>query len=324
MSETPPAFLIAIDTEGDNVWGRPREIETRNAAFLPRFQTLCERYGFKPTYLTNLEMVESPVFRDFASDVLRRDKGEIGMHLHPWDSPPLVPLGAKDWYDQPYPLEYPDDLLDQKVIRMTEQLEETFQIKMTSHRAGRWGFNAAYCRSLSKLGYKVDCSVTPRVSWRQHPGHPGGPGGADFSDFPDRPYYLDTSDIKKSGGSQVLELPMTIVEGVRPWFKETARRMLGKYSPRIIWLRPDGKNLRDLLFIVDKAKREKRSYIQFTLHSSEFMPGGSPTFQTEKSIETLYRHMEILFEAASKNFVGRTLTQFAAQFANPVRQADGL
>jgi len=48
MSETP--FIITIDTEGDNLWANPREITTHNAAYLPRFQSLCERFRFKPVY----------------------------------------------------------------------------------------------------------------------------------------------------------------------------------------------------------------------------------------------------------------------------------
>ncbi len=45
MSETP--FIITIDTEGDNPWANPREITTRNAEYLPRFQSLCERFLFE-------------------------------------------------------------------------------------------------------------------------------------------------------------------------------------------------------------------------------------------------------------------------------------
>jgi hypothetical protein len=38
------SFLITIDTEGDNLWAGPREITTDNVAWLPRFQTLCDRF----------------------------------------------------------------------------------------------------------------------------------------------------------------------------------------------------------------------------------------------------------------------------------------
>ena len=65
---TRPAFLITIDTEGDNLWSRPRTMTTRNAEYLPRFQELCETYGLKPTYLTNWEMTNSPAFQVLEGD----------------------------------------------------------------------------------------------------------------------------------------------------------------------------------------------------------------------------------------------------------------
>ena len=63
------AFLITIDTEGDDLWSKPREITAANAETLPRFQELCERYRLKPTYLVNWEMVQSPFFREFGTAV---------------------------------------------------------------------------------------------------------------------------------------------------------------------------------------------------------------------------------------------------------------
>ena len=48
------------------------------------------------------------------------------------------------------------------------------------------------------------------------------------------------------------------------------------------------------------------------LHSSEFMPGGSPSFPTAEAIEKLYRDMEKLFAAAAPFFRGATLTEYAA------------
>ncbi len=60
-----PAFIITIDTEGDNLWQNHRVIKTENARYLARFQTLCERFGFKPVWLTNYEMAVEPVFIEF-------------------------------------------------------------------------------------------------------------------------------------------------------------------------------------------------------------------------------------------------------------------
>ncbi len=66
------ALLITIDTEGDDVWSRPREPGVENARYLPRFQRLCESHGFKPTYLTNWEMAGNGTFVEFAADALAR------------------------------------------------------------------------------------------------------------------------------------------------------------------------------------------------------------------------------------------------------------
>jgi hypothetical protein len=70
-----PAFIITIDTEGDNLWQNHRVIKTENARYLARFQTLCERFGFKPVWLTNYEMAIEPVFIEFARDVIARGQG---------------------------------------------------------------------------------------------------------------------------------------------------------------------------------------------------------------------------------------------------------
>jgi hypothetical protein len=67
-------------------------------------------------------------------------------------------------------------------------------------------------------------------------------------------------------------------------------------------------------------------YAEFTLHSSEFMPGGGPNFPDERSIERLYEHMEALFEAAARDFVGATLAEFHDHHARaqpaPARRAE--
>ncbi len=64
---------------------------------------------------------------------------------------------------------------------MTKLLEDAFQTKMLSHRAGRWAFNEYYASLLLEYGYQVDCSVTPRVNWQFSPGNPQGNGGTDYT-----------------------------------------------------------------------------------------------------------------------------------------------
>ena len=297
------------------MWANPRTITTENAKHLGRFQSLCETYGFKPTYLTNYEMALCPFYHEFAVDASRRGAAEIGMHLHAWNSPPLVPLTADDFRFQPYLTEYPEPVIREKIHVMTCTLEERFRIRPTSHRAGRWAFNEAYARLLSEAQYKVDCSVAPKTSYKQHMGDPRGTGGPDYTHFPDLPYFLNLDHICEPGNSLLLELPITIMDFKPSWARGISRRsLLGRVVnclyPAEARLRPNGNNLDTMLRIVRRAVREKRSCVEFMLHSSEFMAGGSPTFPDTQHIETLYQHLEELFSEAHKSFAGATLTEF--------------
>lgn len=316
---TQPSFLITIDTEGDNLWRNHRTITTRNTAWLPRFQSLCERFALKPTWLTNYEMASDPAYVEFARDVIARNQGEVGMHLHAWNSPPEAPLTDDDWRWQPYLIEYPDDVLRAKVRYMTELLEETFQTKMLSHRAGRWAFDERYAAILTELGYRVDCSVTPRVNWRFNRGAPQGNGGTDYSHFPRAAYFIDPENIARAGQSPLLEVPMSIQYKYSPAMralKQGIYKLRGKQrSPAVLWLRPSGGNLENMKRVIEQTLAEGQDYVEFMLHSSEFMPDGSPTFKNEADIERLYRDLEGLFSWVSGRFQGQTLTEYHARFS---------
>lgn len=43
-------FIITIDTEGDNLWTykKGNQVGVENIKYIPRFQELCNKFGFKP------------------------------------------------------------------------------------------------------------------------------------------------------------------------------------------------------------------------------------------------------------------------------------
>jgi hypothetical protein len=309
----PPFFLITIDTEGDDLWSAPREITTRNSKFLRRFQDLCEEFHFKPTYLVNYEMAMCPDFRALGRDILSRRTGEIGMHLHAWNAPPIGPLSDRDHTYLPFLIEYPDAAMRAKIAYQTKLLADVFGAQPTSHRAGRWALNSKYAELLIENGYRVDCSVTPGMSWRTEPIAPLGCNGTDYRSFPTHPYWLDPADISRPGTSKLLEVPMTVYRGtdwsrVRP---RALRSVLSRLRPDSLWLRPTGQNISELLGIVRRVLAEGRSYAEFMLHSSELMPGGSPIFRTERHIEKLYSHLRRLFSMAAPHLTGATLQEYS-------------
>jgi hypothetical protein len=333
MSKTP--FIITIDTEGDDQWTTSRgsrEITTRNAAYLPRFQSLCERFRFKPVYLSNYEMVMSDVFVEFARDVVARGAGEIGMHLHAWNSPPLVPLTDDDFFYHPYLIEYPGQVMREKIRTLTRLLEDRFDQQMISHRAGRFGFDARYAAMLLDEGYRVDCSVTPGVNWGGHPGDPRGNGGTDYTGFPDRPYFFNPSDISAPASGGLLEVPVTTrwssLYRRAPWVYRVPllRQAAHRVAPKLSWLCPSAllekHNLNAMLQVARAARAEAVAHLEFLMHSSELMPGGSPSFKDSSDIERLYEHLEMLFEDLATWCRGTTLNEFHTRFDNGGRLDD--
>lgn len=316
-----PAFLITIDTEGDDQWARGREVTTRNARFLPRFQALCERYGLRPSYLVNYEMAMDDAFRAFGRDVSARATAEIGMHLHAWHSPPGDPLTNDDYLWHPFLIEFPEPAILQKVGYLTRLLEDAFERRMISHRAGRWAFDEIYARALVANGYRVDCSVTPRIAWRSEADAPAGIVGSDYRDFRDDAYFLDVDDIREAGSSPLLEIPMTVRGAARNGHLAALARSLARlpfarrYCSPTRWMRPNGHNRASMLQLLSDCVDSGDGHVMFMLHSSELMPGGSPTFPTARAVERLYRDLEALFAAAASACRGRTLAELHDELA---------
>jgi hypothetical protein len=337
----PTPFIVTIDTEGDDVWSRPTRATTRNAAFLERFQVLCEDCGVRPTWLTNHEMACSPAFRRLGAAVIERGTAEIGMHLHAWDSPPLFPLTPRDHEYHPFLIEFPRPVMREKVHALTATLEDTFGVSMKSHRAGRWAFDERYADILLETGYRVDCSVTPHVSWRSHIGDPTGEGGTDYRSFPERAYWIDLSNVAREGTSDLLEVPMTVrrnwparidrfaarLDNATPRALKVAKAgaaVANRLRPRVLWLRPNGQRDAILRKVLAETRTSGVGHAEFMLHSSELMPGGSPTFTSEESIESLYRSLERLFQDLAPAFVPMTLSEFYAVARAAKSGAQGL
>lgn len=301
-------LIITIDTEGDNLWKNKitkyglKEITTENAEKLIRFQILCEKYQFIPTYLVNYEMSQSKAFVDFAKAALKDRKCEIGMHMHAWNSPPVIDLPYNPKGFHPYLGEYAHKVQWRKMLYLKETLEDTFQIPITSHRGGRWYLDEFVLKCLKKLGIYVDCSVTPGISWGNAIGNRRY--GSDYlKDKYNGAYMLSCRNIHKKGNSGVYEVPPTILARYKISLFDIKKEM--------IWLRPNGKNLDDMIWVQNQIKANHHiDYIEFMIHSSELAANKSPYFPTDRSICKLYKDLEILFSELKKNFEGISLTGY--------------
>ena len=138
-------FIITIDTEGDNLWGwhEGDVITTENTLYLQRFQDLSSEFGFKPVWLTNYEMISDSRYVDFICKAEEKGEAELGMHLHAWNNPPEYNLPRKN-DGAAYLIEYPYEIMDEKIGVLTELIKKRTGITPISHRAGRWAMNDDY------------------------------------------------------------------------------------------------------------------------------------------------------------------------------------
>ena len=333
IAQQRPAFIITVDTEGDDLWSCPDRPTTRNSAAIPRFQELCERHGLRPTYLVDYEMALCPVFGELAADVLARNTAEVGMHLHAATTPPArAPVVASD-DRSPLLGEYTEQAMREKIVTQTRLLEDRLGCRPVSHRGGRWSFDERYARILVEQGYEVDCSVTPGIDWRSVIDRPGAPGVPDYRGFPRGSYFLDPDDVSRPGRSSLLEVPMTIEMRRAEMFERAraalprgsfGRRVVDRLLPAAEWLRPNGRNLRSMLSILRSEQVSVSGYAEMMIHSSELLPAASPLFPSERSVEVLFEHLDGLFEAAAEGFEAATLAEWHASVVGGLRRAEGV
>lgn len=327
-------LIITIDTEADNQWARPKSLTLENKRFLPRFQSLCDRFAFRPTYLCTYEMVVDPEFQDIVGPYQESGRAEIGAHLHPWTSPPFGPEEPQGTDHHTFPSELSLETFELKMAHLGAAIKSAFGRAPTSYRAGRYGFCESQTDVLSRLGYRVDCSVAPFMTYSHVAGMPGGRGGADFRKARPEPYLLPGGSGRDGG--RVVEVPITILFAREPiaswpacqgWLADHPSHLVTRLLRRSgffpEWFRP-GRDVAgsDLIRIYNSAKRRGLPCAEMMFHSSELMPGCSPTFPDESSIERLYTTFEEVFRhIAQDEGRGATLTGFAEAYVKLIAVA---
>lgn len=295
-------IIITVDTEGDDLW-HYRDggiITTNNASYIPRFQSLCEEFGFKPVYLTNYEMITSSDFVNYIRPKAIQQLCEVGIHIHAWNNPPGYQLDKK-YNGNPYLIEYPREIMREKFKITYDLITEQIGVKPVSHRAGRWTMNKDYFRLLEDFNIAIDCSITPGISWATNPGATIS-GGSDYSNEIHYPFFV----------GKVLEVPVTIKKEHRFFGNSLRSKARNLIKGETLWFRPANQSFEEMFHLLKEIEHNSDSdYIQMMIHSSELMPGGSPYFVSQEAIEGLYCTLVKLFSAFKKfNYTGITLKDY--------------
>lgn len=166
--------------------------------------------------------------------------------------------------------------------------------------------NDTYFKLLYKYGYRIDCSYTPGINWKDSVGQTPGFAGPD--------YRQTKKGVQKIHG--IMEVPVTTRFTHRMFIdrhkslKSNVKAVIFGAQGQSIWLRPNRENQRELAWMVEQNAKGEEDYLMFMLHSSELMPAGSPTFRNEAEIEELYRMLENLFRRLQGHYTGCTLQEY--------------
>ena len=277
------AFTIDVEEEG-LFSGRyqPEGPPTSNIPYLSQLDPLVAEFDLRPTLMVSYQAVRDPRHGAYINDLCQRWHGEIGAHLHAWNTPPLVDLP----YRQPVPSELiPRDILTAKLESLFKALGD-LGVEPTSFRMGRFNLGPRMLSILSDTTIIVDSSVAPMRSYYGGPQHLAAPTD---------PYYPDPAHPDRPGDSDILEAPLTILpllSGVGAVFRRLeslpfppgpwaawAAQYLASLPAQPVWT-----GLNRLKLACQLHRRRGGRVLTVFLHSSELMPGCCPRHPGQKQV----------------------------------------
>lgn len=279
-------FLISIDTEEEFDWDAPFQRDGHTTVTVPKlqeFQDFIETYGIKPVYFVDYAIVEDDTAVAFLRTVAEKNTAVVGVHLHPWVSPPFEEQvnGHNSFAGN-----LPKELEEQKLVALRDAIRDRIGITPTIYRAGRYGIGPHTTEILLKHGFVMDSSIRPRFDYR-------GQGGPDFLSVGSEPYWWEEDE-------RLLEVPLTTVySGLLRKQPGLAAAIMEK-SPLVnalfsrskmlerIPLTPEGVSARETKEAIDVALDDDLRLLVFSFHSPSLSPGHTPYVRTEEDLRDFY------------------------------------
>jgi hypothetical protein len=319
----PPVtrFCITVDTEEEWDWasGYPTpNPRVTNIAHLPAFQTVCERHAAAVTYFVNHAVLSDPPATAVIQRLATRPNVEIGLHLHPWNTPPLATtpsVPTRDSFLHNLPWEVAKAKLDAALAAFAAA-----GLEPTSFRGGRYSTSPQIQDHLRNRGVLADASVLPFTTWADD-------GAPDYRDRHPTPVRRPP---RHDGDAALWELPLTFGYTRRPfakWHGVMTAAVKGVWKPlravglmdrlgivRKAWLNLENPAYPDPAAFVPVVAAERLPFACFTLHSSSLLPGGNPYCRTPADVDRLLERTEQCLAAAAKAvWRAATVTQTAKE-----------
>ena len=320
-------YTVTIDTEEEWDWNGPfpvTDLSTENIRHLPEFQAICDENEARPTYFVNHAVLSD---QEACQSVLRlneADSVEIGMHIHPWNTPPTSGgvVAARETFIH----NLPDDLARQKLEVTYGKFRES-GIAPTSFRGGRYSSGPVVREFLVENNFRVDASICPYSSWSDE-------GAPDYRLKGMTPVLRTTNQA----GLDLWEVPLSRAYSRRPFrmwekFFHTVENSLLRHLRLIgiaercglvrrLWLNFESEPLDNLRQFIRLAPRWGLSHICMTVHSSSLTPGPGPYCRSEKDKETILRNIDTILAELKQTsgYQPVTMTELAAKLDEAKRR----
>lgn len=284
MPKKPLAVVISLDVEEEGLFSGayPREGGgLANIARLGQLAFLPREYGLPLTFLCDYPVACDRASQEVLTGLVARVGGEIGAHLHPWNTPPFPEM---PWPEPVSTAVMPLGTFRAKLDTLQQAIAAFAGAPAVSFRMGRWNLFRRALAVLPEAGFLVDSSVAPL----RHV-----PGGPDHFLAPADPYWLRPAG---GDGARLLEAPTTQVPLV-PGSPGPAYGLARRLSPRAgdavlggfmktltlgvnpVWMPEPSMRL-----AVRTHVRRGGRVITLFWHSSELLPGASPHFPDERAV----------------------------------------
>lgn len=293
---------MTIDTEEEWDWnaGWPSGPPSlKNIDCLPRFQDLCSKYGIATTYFTNHAVLADPRACGVICDLSRRPGVEIGMHIHPWNTPPIHGTGAVRARDT-FLHNLPREIAGAKLQSVWDAFEAN-GMSPTSFRGGRYSSDRFIQGFLRDRGVIADASVLPFSTWSDD-------GAPDYRDRGLEPVRLPP---RTDEDPAMWEVPLTLGFTRRPYpfwrrmYELVERTVLSRLrligiAERLgivkkMWLNFEYQPATDMLSFLELLRPMKLPSVCLTIHSSSIMAGKAPFSTAPADPEHLLADMERVF-----------------------------
>jgi hypothetical protein len=204
----PTLYAVTVDTEEEWDWDGEYPTENpsvENIARLPELQDVCSRNGASVTYFVNHAVLSDPTARRVILDLAARRGVEIGLHIHPWNTPPLAGSGRVTPRET-FLHNLPPDLIRAKLGTILDLFAQ-HGLRPTSFRGGRYSTSPTIQEFLRDRGVVADASVLPFSTWEDD----GAP------DYRDRNLVPRRLPPRRPGDKAMWEVPLTLAYSHRPF-----------------------------------------------------------------------------------------------------------